>query len=171
MSTIPKITAALRLILGPQADTIAWGNGFGRRRDKPLTGARFGQLLLTMLTTPNPSLTAFCHTAAALGLALSAQAVAQNFTAAADLLLAVLQRLALVTVAAVDPLATGLLTRFRAVHVFDSSCIGLPASLAPFWTGCGNGSRPQAGTVTTLKLALGIELRRGSLVERCARSN
>jgi hypothetical protein len=165
MSTIPEIAAALRLILGPKADEIAQGNGFMRRRDKRLTGARFVQMLLTMLTTPNPSLTAYCHTAAALGLPLSAQAVDQNFTAAAaHLLLAVLQQLARVTVTAADPLAAGLLTRFRAVYVFDSSCIGLPARLAQWWTGCGNGSRPQAGTVATLKLALGVELLRGSVV-------
>lgn len=166
MSTIPEIAATLRQILAQQADALAQSNGFVRRRDKRLTGARFVQiLLLTLLTTPSPSLTAYCHTAAALGCPLSPQGLDQNFTAAAaDLLLAVVQLLARVTVTAANPLAAGLLSRFPAVYVFDSSCIGLPPSLAPFWTGCGNGSPPPSGPVATLKLALGVELRRGSLV-------
>jgi hypothetical protein len=73
MSTIPEIAATLRQVLTHQADAIAQSNGFVRRRDKRLTGARFVQiLLLTVLTTPNPSLTAYCHTAAALGCPLRA---------------------------------------------------------------------------------------------------
>ena len=55
MSTIPEIAATLRQILAQQADALAQSNGFVRRRDKRLTGARFVQiLLLTLLTTPSP---------------------------------------------------------------------------------------------------------------------
>jgi hypothetical protein len=165
MSTIPEITALLRTILTQKADEIAHFNRFVRRRDKPLTGALFVQtLVFTLLGNPAAALRDYCHTAAALGLPISPQGLDQNFTGqAADLLLQILQLVAAASVCAADPLAGGLLSRFSAVFVFDSSCIGLPASLATLWMGCGNGSRPAPATSATLKLALGVELLRGRL--------
>lgn len=165
MSTIPEVAAAMRRILSHEADQIAKFNRFIRRSDKPLTGALFVQtLVLTLLNKPNASLTDYCHTAAARGLSISEQGFDQNFTEqATDLLLQVLKLLAAVSVAAAEPLAAGLLARFSAVLVFDSSAIGLPPSLAKLWMGCGNGSLAQAGTSATLKLALGLDLLRGNL--------
>lgn len=79
------------------------------------------------------------------------------------MLFAVFKQLAAVTVAAATPLAAGLLARFSAVFVFDSSCIALPPSLGQLWTGCGNGQVPADGSAATLKLALGVALRAGGL--------
>lgn len=73
MSTIPEVAATLRRILSHTADEIALANRFVRRRDKPLTGALFVQtMLLTLLAKPPPSLTDYCHTAAARGLRIAA---------------------------------------------------------------------------------------------------
>src|SRR5215212_3661425 len=165
MSTIPEIAAIMHTILTHKADDIARFNRFVRRRDKPLTGARFVQtLVFTLLAKPAAALSDYCHTAAALGTSISPQGLDQNFTEpAADLLLQVLKLAAAATICAADPLAGGLLSRFSAVFVFDSSCIGLPASLAQLWMGCGNGRRPAPATSATLKLALGLEVRDGHL--------
>jgi Transposase DDE domain len=166
MATIPEIARAMRLILTEKADELAHSNRFVRRRDKPLTGALFVQtLVFTLLGTPTPSLTDYCQTAAARGRPISEQGFDQNFTApAADLLLGLLQLAAAVAIAAADPVAAGLLTRFSAVLLFDSSCIALPARLAPLWRGCGAAGVPAAANAATLKLALGLELLRGQLL-------
>src|SRR3954454_23576231 len=146
MSTIPEIAALMRCILTQKADEIARFNRFVRRRDKPLTGARFVQtLVFTLLAKPPASLIDYCHTAAARGLVITEQGFDQNFTEpAADLLLGVLKLVAAVAVCAADPLCAGLLARFSAVLVFDCSSIGLPAGLAKLWTGCGQRSVPPA---------------------------
>ncbi len=164
MSTIADVTHALRSVLSDHADRLAQANRFVRRRDKPLTGALFVQtLVLTLLAQPRASLTDYCHTAAARGRLLSPQAFDQNFTEpAADLLRAVLQLSAAVAITAADPITAGLLSRFSAVLLFDCCSIGLPASLAALWTGCGNDRRP-VGTAATLKLALGRALLRGQV--------
>lgn len=165
MSTIADVAATMHQICTAYANQIASTNGFVRRRDKPLTGATFVQTVVcTLLAQPQASLAAYAHTAAALGVPLSEQAWHQNFTpAAADLLLAVLQRAAAVVLAAAAPCAADLLARFAAVFIFDSSCIALPPALADLWPGCGNGARPTPASSATLKLALGLELRTGSL--------
>lgn len=165
MSTIPEIATALRHLLTHTADEIACFNRFMRRRDKPLTGALFVQtLLLTLLAKPAPALSDYCHTAAARGLPISAQGFDLNFTEpAADLLLGVFKQMATTTIGAATPLAAGLLARFSAIFVFDSSCIPLPPRLGQLWMGCGNGQPPADGSAATVKLALGLEVRTGGL--------
>ena len=165
MSTIPELATTLRHLLTHTADDLARFNRFMRRRDKPLTGALFVQtLLLTLLAKPAPALSDYCHTAAARGLRISEQGFDLNFTEqAADLLQGVFQQMATTTIAAATPLAAGLLARFSAVFVFDSSCIPLPPSLGQLWMGCGNGQPPAVGSAATLKLALGLEVRTGGV--------
>lgn len=165
MSTIPEIATALRQLLTHTADEIACFNRFVRRRDKPLTGALFVQtVLLTLLHKPAPALSDYCHTAAARGLRISEQGFDGNFTEqAADLLLGIFKQMATTTIGAATPLAAGLLARFSAVLIFDSSCIPLPPRLGQLWMGGGNGQPPADGTPATLKLALGVEVRTGSV--------
>ena len=116
MSTIPEIAALMYCILTQKADEIAHFNRFVRRRDKPLTGARFVQTrVFTLLAKPAAALSDYCQTLAALGGSITPQGFDQNFTeTAADLLRQVLQLAAAATVCAADPLAGGLLSRFRA---------------------------------------------------------
>lgn len=167
MATIPDVVCAMRQILTQYANRVATTNGFVRRRDKPFTGAAFVQtVVFTLLAHPRPSLATYAQTAAALGVPLSEQALHQNFTAvAAEVLFAVLQQAATVVLAAAAPPAADLLARFAAVFVFDSTCIALPPALATLWPGCGNGSRPAPASSATLKFALGLELRHGSMVD------
>ncbi len=165
MSTIPEIAVALRHLLTHTADEIACFNRFVRRRDKPLTGSLFVQtLLLTLLAKPAPALSDYSHTAAARGLRISAQGFDLNFTEqAVDLLRGVFHQMATPTIGAATPLAAGLLARFSAIFVFDSSCIPLPPRLGQLWMGCGNGQPPADGSAATVKLGLGLEVRTGGL--------
>ncbi len=165
MSAIPELAATLRHLLTYTADELAHFNRFVRRRDTPLTGTLFVQtVLLTVLRKPAPALSDYCPTAAARGLCSSEQGFDRNFTEqAADLLRGVFQQMATTTIGAATPLAAGLLARFSAVLVFDSSCIPLPPSLGQQWMGGGNGQPPADGSPATLKLALGVELRTGSV--------
>lgn len=166
MSTIPDVTTAMQHSLTTYANQIATTNGFVRRRDKPLTSAAFVQTLdLTLLAQPHAALADYCPTAAARGIPISEQGFHQNFTGqAADLRLAVFQQAASRVIQAASPAAADLLARFSTVLVLDSSSIGLPPQLADLRPGCGNGSRPTPAASATLQLALGLELRVGSLV-------
>lgn len=164
MSTIPDVAHAIRQIFVIRSEQIATQVRFVRRRDKLLCGALFVQsVVFTLLGKPQPAISDYCRTAAARGLPISEQGFDQNFNeAATELLLAVLKLVAALLITAGDPVAAGLLARFSAVFVFDSSCIALPASLGLLWPGCGN-AKADYGSSATLKFTLGLEILSGKL--------
>ena len=161
MSSLPQVARAIQHVLTEVPAALARETGFCRRRSK-LTAALFVQtLVLGWLAHPTGSLHRLTQTAAALGLSLSPQGLAQRFgPAAADLLAGVLAA-AVQEVVAAAPMAAGLLARFPAVVLMDSTTVALPDALATVWAGCGG--RVEQGSQAALKLTVRLDLCTGRL--------
>ena len=162
MASIPQVARALQGLLTTTADRAAAASGFVKRVRK-VTGATFVQaLVLGWLGRPEASLGQLAQAAARCGLAISAQGLAQRFTAeAADCLKRVLDAALGVLVAAAAPAPTALLGRFNGVYVSDSTTVMLPDALAGVWAGCGG--RVAANTQAGLKVHARWELGSGRL--------
>ena len=161
MSSLPQVAGAMQRVLTDVPAALARETGFCRRRSK-LTAALFVQaVVLGWLARPAATLHQLTQTAADLGLGLSPQGLAQRFgPAAADLLERVLAA-AVQEVVAAAPVAVGLLRRFPAVVLMDSTTVALPDGLATVWAGCGG--RVAAGAQAALKLTVRLDLCTGRL--------
>ena len=110
---------------------------------------------------PDASLAHLAQVATVVGEPISPQGLDQRFgEAGAELLHACLEAAAGQVITA-DPVAAGVLARFPAVCVLDSTTVSLPDALAPTWPGCG-GRVPQ-GSQAALKLTVRQDLVRGGL--------
>jgi hypothetical protein len=96
-----------------------------------------------------------------LGVAITPQALAQGFTAAAAACLKQGLDTALTRVIATEPVAIPLLACFTAVALQDSSTIVLPGALASLWQGCGGATA--ARIRAALKLQVRLEMQTGRL--------
>ena len=161
MATIAQVAGAMQRVLGPVAERAARATGFVRRASK-LTGARFVQaLVFGWLAQPEARLAQLAQTAAALGVAISAQGLdARCSAASADCLRAVVEAAVRVVLAA-DPVAVPVLRRFAAVAVQDCTTIALPDALAAAWPGCGGG--PAGQGAAAMKLGVRLDLASGRL--------
>jgi hypothetical protein len=161
MATIAQVAGAMQRVLGPVAERAARATGFVRRASK-LTGARFVQaLVFGWLAQPEARLAQLAQTAAALGVAISAQGLDARFSAAsADCLREVVEEAVRVVLAA-DPVAVPVLRRFAAVAVQDGTTIALPDALAAAWPGCGGG--PAGQGAAAMKLGVRLDLASGRL--------
>jgi len=161
MTTIPQVARAMREVLTSTATEAARTTRFVQRTS-PLGGATFSQtLVFGFLGNPQASLEELTQTAAALGVAISPQALDQRFTPQAAACLQQVLHAAIARVVTADPVAVPLLGRFTAVYLQDSSTIVLPDALATVWQGCG-GSTP-VHTNAALKLQVRLEMRTGQL--------
>ena len=161
VTSVPQIAMALARVLTEVPTDLARVSGFCQRRSK-LTAALFVQtLVLGWLAHPTGSLHRLTQAAAMLGLAVSPQGLVQRFTPAAAALLAGVLEAALREVVVAAPAAAGLLARFPAVVLMDSTTVALPDGLAHVWAGCG-GRVPQGGQAA-LKLTVRLDLCTGSL--------
>jgi Transposase DDE domain len=162
MCILMDLAATLHTLLTTEAEQAARDTGCVRRVRK-LSGATFVQtLVLGWLHDPHASLDALADFAADLGADLSPQALDQRFTVAATRCLAEVLTAALHRVVAATPAAIPLLDRFQGgVYIFDTTIISLPATLAPFFPGCG-GSAPGDGAAA-LKAHASLELTTGAL--------
>lgn len=161
MSSLPQVARALQRVLTDVPAAFARESGFCRRQSK-LTAALFVQTaVLGWLAHPAATLHQLAQTAAERGCAISPQGLAQRFTpAAAELLRRVLEA-AVAEVVAAAPVAVGLLAKFPAVVVLDSTTVSLPDGLATVWAGCGGGA--DRGGRAALKLTVGLDLRGGQV--------
>jgi len=161
MTTVPQLSQTLQTLFTSTADALARRTGFVQRRSK-LSGALFAQaLVFGWLANAQASLENLAQTAAAVGVAISAQGLDQRCTEAAAVFLEALLGAAVQTVVAADPVAIPLLQRFSAVVVLDCSTIVLPDTLGPWWPGCG-GSSPEH-TSAALKIGVRYDLCHGQL--------
>jgi hypothetical protein len=160
MTSVTEIGQAMKGVLGEVGDKVARETGFTKRESK-LTGAKFAQAtVLGWLNKPEATLDELSQTAAAVGVAISAQGLDQRFTLEAAALLEQVLDAALGQVIAADPVAIPILQRFNGVVVQDSSIISLPEALAKVWQGCGG----SAGHGTSaLKLQVRFDLLTGTL--------
>lgn len=159
MPTLSQIATAMREVLTTVADTAGRTTEFVQRQSK-LSGATFVQTLaFGWLANPDATLEHLTQTAAALGVAITPQALDQRFTEPAALCLKQVFTAAVQQVLAADPVAIPLLARFAGVYLQDSSTLALPDALADIWLGCGNGTHTSAA----LKLQVRLELCTGNL--------
>jgi hypothetical protein len=161
VSSLPQVARALQRVLTTVPDALARETGFCRRRSK-LTAALFVQtVVLGWLAHPACTLQRLTQRAADRGVRLSPQGLAQRFTPAAAALLKGVLDAAVAEVVVADPAAAGLLAKFPAVVLVDSTTIALPDGLAAVWAGCGG--RVEAGSQAALKLTVGLDLCGGPL--------
>ena len=160
MSSLPQVADAMQHVLTTVAEAAARATGCVQRQ-REFSGPSWVQtLVFGCLGSPPPSLETLVHTAAALGVTVTPQAVDQRFTAEGAACLEQVRAAAVAAVVAAEPVAIPLLARFTGVYVLDSTSIALPAALAAVWPGCGNGAQP---TAATLKLGVRLELITGAL--------
>ena len=160
MPSLAQVSTALQHVLTTVAEEAAHEAGCVQRA-RCFTGATWVQtLVFGCLAQPEPSLTDLAQTAAALGVPVSPQAIAQRFTPATAACLRQVLAAATQTVVTAHPVAVPILARFTGVYVLDTSTLALPAALAEEWPGCGNGSHHPAAA---LKLGVRLDLRHGTL--------
>jgi hypothetical protein len=161
MASLPQVATALADTLTTLTDEVAHTSGFCRRRSK-LTALVFVQtLVLGWWQHPAATLRQLCQMAAVRGVAISPQGLDQRFTEAGANLLQASLVAVLDRVLTARPAVTGLLGRFAAISVLDSTTITLPDELAARWPGCGG--RVATNTQAALKVTVRLDLRRGSL--------
>jgi hypothetical protein len=161
MATIAEVATAMQRVLTTTADTAARTSGCVQRVVK-FTGATLVQtLVFGWLADPAASLSGLCQTAAARGVAITPQGLAQRFTAATAACLRAVLEATLTEVITADPVAIPLLARFSAVYVQDSTTLALPDALQDQWRGCDG--RTAHGTAAALKAQVRLDLRAGRL--------
>lgn len=160
MSSLAQVSTAVQRLLTITAEDAATSSDCVQRVRR-FTGVTWVQtLVLGCLATPGPSLTDLARMAAALGVTVTPQAIAQRCTPATATCLEQVLDAAVQHVIRADPVAIPLLERFTGVFVVDTSTIALPPALADRWPGCGNGSHHPAAA---LKLGVRLDLLQGTL--------
>jgi hypothetical protein len=161
MSIIAQVGEALRGIFTQKAEELARQTKFIKRQVK-IRGSWFAQtLVFGWLMEPQATLEALTQTGAALGIAISPQALDQRFTREASDFLKALLDAATAQVVSTEAVAIELLSRFTGVYLEDSTIITLPTELAPVWAGCGGDNRASKAAV---KVEVGLDMLCGRLV-------
>jgi hypothetical protein len=161
-TTVAQLADTLQTLFTTAADQAASDAGFIRRRRK-LSGASFAQaLVFTWLDDPQATLEDLAAATGLHGDPLTPQALDERFSpAAADCLRRLLER-AVGCVVRAGLSQAGLLARFPAVHLRDSTTLALPAALADLYPGCGGRGDPDTCRAA-LKVQVDYELRSGAL--------
>jgi hypothetical protein len=161
MTTVAQLSAHLRTLFTTVADRLARQTGFVQRRSK-LTGSVFAQaVVFGWLANPQAALPELAQAAAAAGVPISPQGLDQRCTERAADFLEQLVGAAMTTLIDAEATVLSLLSRFRAVVLFDSTTLALPAALGIAWPGCGGGSADQ--TNAALKIHVRYDLLQGGL--------
>ena len=161
VSSVPQVAAALHQVLRDVPAAQARASGFCQRRSK-LTAEVFVQtLVLGWLANPAASLAELATVAAAQGVAISPQGLAQRFGPAATALLETVLAAAMTQTVRADAPLTPMLATFTAVLVLDSTTISLPDELAVVWAGCGGRVAHQGRAA--VKATIQLDLRSGAL--------
>lgn len=157
MLHVTALAGALQTLFTTTAERLAGLTHFIRRRRK-LTGQRFAQVLVfEWIGDPKTTFEALARK-----LDLTPQALDQRLTPSAWEFLKQLLQHALQTAHRTRRQPQGLLDRFTAVIVEDTTSIALPATLAADFPGCG-GSTATDGAAT-LKILLRWDLRTGEIL-------
>jgi hypothetical protein len=163
MTSIAEVATHLQALLTDVARQAGPQSGFVQRRSK-LGGAEWVQtLVFGFLANPQASLEELAQTAAAAGVHISPQGLADRFSpAAAECLRQVLTQAVHQAVRAQAPEVSPVWQHFQGIYLQDSSTISLPAALAQVWPGCGGGHAPQ-DSQAALKCQVQWELQTGQL--------
>src|SRR5947207_4542969 len=140
MKLLNTVAQAMQTVFTTQAEQAARDSGFCQRRS-PLSSTFVSALTFACLAHPQPTLDHFCQAAAACGAPTQPQAFDARFGPDTGPKSAEYLRLSLANavkqVIAEQPLAEGLLARFTAVAIQDSSTVVLPDCLEHLWQGNG----------------------------------
>lgn len=161
MEIITQVGEALGRIFSEKAEELAKQTQFIQRQVK-ITGSWFAQtVVFGWLMNPSATLEELTQTGAALGIAITPQALDQRFTKEASDFLKALVDAATAQVVSTEPVAIALLARFRGVYLEDSTIITLPTELAEVWPGCGGANKASKAAV---KVEVGLDVLCGQLV-------
>lgn len=159
MTTVAHVAARMQALMTTTARELGRTSGF-IQRERSLDGSRFAQMLVFgWMGNPGASVSELSQLLRAAAVPITRQGVASRFTCqAAEFMWGLLQAV-LSEVMAGPMVELRVLQRFKGVYVLDSTGMGLPASLAQVWPGCGNSAGPSAG----LKVSVLWELLQGQL--------
>lgn len=161
MNSVKQLLRRFKAYVSSPAVTWAARRSGFIRRQRVLDAESFVMTLVTAcMSQPEVTYTSLAQTGALLGCSLSPQAWAQRFTQeAAAFLYEVLQGIVAFRVAEAFPRLQGLLQRFRAIYIRDSTMISLPKALHTLWPGCGG----RHGLTASLKVHVRFEYLSGLL--------
>ena len=158
MFQLSKAGEAIQTFFQRTADRLARVSGFVQRESK-VTGAHWVQTLtFGFIETPEATLNQLAQVSADLGVSVTPQGLEDRMSDAAVQFLQAMLSESLKLFRQEQSLPVELLDRFSAVELLDSSSVGLPASMADEFPGCG-GDGPEA----SVKVQLLVELRQGRL--------
>jgi hypothetical protein len=157
MSSVTQMSEQLSSILGDRACHLARETGF-IKRERAFNGADFAQsLLFGWLQCPELTMDGLSQVLGRRQVRISAAGLSQRFSKeAATFMERVLCELTAVQMRAEADVEVGLLNRFAAVFLEDTSSIVLPSELTSVWGGCGSGT-------SSVKLAVRWEVKSGQL--------
>jgi Transposase DDE domain len=157
MSTIPRLSRAMRHVLCASAEQAGRESGL-IRRERKLTGATFVQsLVFGWIENPEATVTERAQIAAARGVQISAYGLEKRLDEerACECLRLVLARaMREVVVASASSAAIPVLRRFSGVYLYDASVVGLPEVLKEEWPGTGCAAGPTASVKVGARLDL-----------------
>jgi hypothetical protein len=162
MSTIPRLSRAMRHVLCTSAEQAGRESGL-IQRERKLTGATFVQsLVFGWIENPEATVAERAQMAYARGLRISAYGLEKRLDdeRACECLRLVLGRaMREVIMASASGAAIPILRRFSGVYLYDASVVGLPEVLKEQWPGTGNASGPTA----SMKVGVRLDLLSGEL--------
>ena len=161
MSSMEAVAQAIQAVLGVKADELGRQSGFIRRQ-RVMSGSQFAQMLVFgWWSNPQATLEELARCGGSVGVGISGQGLDQRLTATgAEFMKQVLSE-AVQQLIQADQGVKGLLGRFAAVYIQDSTTIRLPDGLSEVWTGCGG--RIEKHTQAALKIQVQQEMRRGGI--------
>ena len=160
MKSLSQIETALKDVFEKDAEALARTTGF-IKRERAFNGSQFAKtLVFGWLGKPELHMEELTQIGQIAGMQISSPGLYKRFTPeAAVFLLALLQRLTAKHLQA-EAVDIGLLRRFSAVVIEDSTQVALPTQLWELWQGCGGSQR---GTQAGVKLHVRWDLLRGEI--------
>jgi hypothetical protein len=129
MSSIEEVVQAIQEVLGPVAEALGRESGF-IRRERAMSGSQFAQMVVFgWWSNPQATLEELAQSGASVGITISGQGLDQRFTARSAEVMRQVLSVAVQHMIQADRGVEGLLERFSAVYVQDSTLIGLPDRL------------------------------------------
>lgn len=160
MATIAQIEQSMHKLFSDQVEAIARESGFIQRK-VVVTGSGFIRaLVMAFQTNKAASYSEMSACASSLGMLITAQGMEQRFDrSSARFTKLVLERALAIKMQGVEEQNVPLLRRFKAVHIRDSSIIGLPRALREEWRGVGG----SLGETAAMKVQVSWEQCQGAL--------
>ena len=162
MSTVSQTSEAMQWVLNEYPSLIEKKTRFVQRSTAQLNGATFVRgLVLGWMAEAEASYSQLRSCIATLGVDVSSQAVEQRFGPESVKLFKEVLNEAIKQVISSEGVVPELFTRFNGVYCQDGSILGLPASMAEPYPGCG-GKSPQAG-LSSMRLEVRWDLSHGGM--------